>query len=421
MKGETITRRVAQATLGTVAAVALALAGAAQAAKEPIKFALAQDFTAVYTFVTNEYNQGQQDYIKLVNEEGGINGHPVELIVRDTGNEPQRGIEAYNRAVQEGAVLVDFLSTPVSRAMVSRVLEDEVAMITALHGRGDASAGETFPYVFPMMATYWSQAAVLAKYMEDEMGGLEGKRIAHVFIDSPFGREPLKILRALSDREGFDVKAFPYPSPGNEQSATWTDVRRYRPDYVTIWGAGGGQAVSIRTAIRNGISPEKILSVVWLAETDVRQVGAEQAEGVKRFEAVDTGTDTPIMQRLMEKVIEPGNGTGDRKNVGTTYYNIGVATMAASVEAARLGLEEHGAPLTGTKLKEGFEMLRDFDATGLMPPITITEEDHQGGGYGRVSEWNGEAWEPQTDWYRAYQDVVWDEIRENAEEFEQGN
>lgn len=418
MKGQATTKRVVNAILCTVAAGALAFAGTAHAQKEPIKFTLAQDFTAVYTFVTNEYNQGQQDYIELVNKEGGIKGHPVELIVRDTANEPQRGIEAYNRGLNEGAVLFDFLSTPVSRAMVSRVLEDEVVMITALHGRGDASAGETFPYVFPMMATYWSQAAVLAKYMDDEMGGLEGKKIAHVFIDSPFGREPLKILRALSEREGFDVKAFPYPSPGNEQSATWTDVRRYNPDYVTIWGAGGGQPVSIQTAIRNGISPEKILSVVWLARTDMRQVGVERAKGVKRFEATATGTDTPLMQRLVDKVIEPGDGSGDRENVGTTYYNIGVASMAASVEAARLALEEHGAPLTGPKLKQGFEMLRDFNATGLMPPITITEEDHQGGGYGRVSEWNGEEWEPQTDWYSAYQDVVWEEIRENAAQFE---
>ena len=419
MKGQATMKGLATALLGSLAAAALAFAGGASAAdKEPIKFLLAQDFTAVYTFVTNEYNQGQQDYIKLVNANGGIDGHPVELIVRDTGNEPQRGIEAYNRAVQDGAVLVDFLSTPVSRAMVSRVLDDKVTMITALHGRGDASDGQTFPYVFPMMATYWSQAAVLAKYMEDEMGGLKGKKIAHVFIDSPFGREPLKILKALADKKGFDVKAFPYPSPGNEQSATWTDVRRYNPDYVTIWGAGGGQPVSIRTAIRNGISPEKIFSVVWLAETDVRQVGAERAKGVKRFEATATGTDTPIMQDLVDTVIDAGNGSGDRKNVGTTYYNIGVATMAASVEAARKGLDEFGAPLTGTKLKQGFEMLKDFDATGLMPPITITAKDHQGGGYGRVSEWNGKAWEPQTDWYHAYQDVVWDEIRSNAAQYE---
>jgi branched-chain amino acid transport system substrate-binding protein len=411
--------RLSAAAVAAIAVFAVGLAHPARAQdKEPITFALLQDFTGVYTFVSNEYNQGQQDYIKLVNATGGVNGHPIDLIVRDTGNEPQRGIEAYNRAVEEGAVLVDFLSTPVSRAMVPRVLEDEVAMITALHGRGDASAGNTFPYVFPMMATYWSQASVLAKYIEDEMGGLEGKKIAHVFIDSPFGREPLPILRKLAEQKGFEVKAFPYPSPGNEQSSTWSDVRRWRPDHVTIWGAGGGQPVSIRTAIRNGISPEDILSVVWLARTDMEQVGVDAAKGVKRFEAVHTGRDTPVIQRILDKVIAPGNGTGAKKNVGTTYYNIGVATMAASVRAAELALEAHGAPLTGPKLKQGFESIRDFNADGLMPPISITEKDHQGGGYGRVSMWTGSEWAPQSDWITAYQDVVWEEIRENAEDFE---
>ena len=136
------------------AAIAL-LAGPA-AAQEPVKFGLLQDFTAVYTFVTGEYNQGQRDYLTLVNEEGGIDGTTFEAIVRDTGNQPQRGIEAYNRARDEGAILFDFLSTPVSRAIVPSALQDKVVMITPVHGRGDASDGETFPYVFPVMATYLS-------------------------------------------------------------------------------------------------------------------------------------------------------------------------------------------------------------------------------------------------------------------------
>ena len=414
--------RTATAAIAATAFAVTGFAGSATAQdKEPITFALLQDFTGVYTFVSNEYNQGQQDYIKLVNATGGVNGHKIDVNVRDHGNEPQRGIELYNRAVEEGAVLVDFLSTPVSRAMVPRVLEDEVVMITPLHGRGDASAGETFPYVFPMMATYWSQAAVLANYIEENMGGLEGKKIAHVFIDSPFGREPLPILRALAERKGFEVKAFPYPSPGNEQSSTWSDVRRWGPDHVTIWGAGGGQPVSIRTAIRNGISPEDILSVVWLARTDMKQVGFDAATGVKRFAATATGRDTPVIQKIVDEVIDKGNGTGDEENVGNVYYNIGVATMAASVRAAERALEEHGAPLTGPKLKQGFEMIEDFNAEGLMPPITITGRDHQGGGYGRVSMWTGDGWEPQNDWTAAYQDIVREEIEKDAAKFEQGN
>jgi len=408
-------------TMGS-AALAFALAGGAgtaEAQDDTIKFALLQDFTAVYTFVTGEYNQGQQDYLTLINEEGGLDGTMFEAIVRDTGNQPQRGIEAYNRSREEGAILFDFLSTPVSRALVDQVMQDEVVLITPLHGRGDASDGATFPYVFPMMATYWSQATVLAKYIEDN-GGLEGKKVAIVHIDSPFGREPIPVLEELASEKNFELRAFPYASPGNEQSATWSEVRRYRPDSVFIWGAGGGQSVSVREAIRNGIAPENIHSVVWLAETDAANVGADVMTGVKRFEAVATGTDSSIIQRIQEKVIDTDKGAGDAENVGTTYYNIGVATMAVSVEAARLALEAHGAPLDGAKLKAGFEMISGFDADGFMPQVTITENDHQGGGSGRVSQWDGNSWVPVGDWGAAYQEIVRKEIKSGAADYREG-
>jgi branched-chain amino acid transport system substrate-binding protein len=400
-----------------LAAIAL-LAGPA-AAQEPVKFGLLQDFTAVYTFVTGEYNQGQRDYLTLVNEEGGIDGTTFEAIVRDTGNQPQRGIEAYNRARDEGAILFDFLSTPVSRAIVPSALQDKVVMITPVHGRGDASDGETFPYVFPVMATYWSQAAILAKWIEDN-GGLDGKKIALVHIDSPFGREPIPVLQDLAADKNFELRTFAYASPGNEQTSTWTEVRRYRPDYAIIWGAGGGQAVSVREAVRNGIPPENIMSVVWLAETDANTVGADTMVGVKRFEAVAPGMDTPILQRIKEKVVDTGKGAGDAAKVGSSYYNLGVATMAVAVEAARLALAEGDGPLTGERLKDGFQKISGFDAEGLMPPITITAKDHQGGGMGRVSQWNGTAFEPVGEWGNAYPEIVQKEIDEGAAGFREG-
>src|SRR5699024_2659342 len=130
----------------TAAAIGLVASAAQAQDKEPIKFATLLDFTAVYTFLTDEYSQGQQDYIKLVNEQGGIDGHPVKLIVRDHGSEPEKGIALYKRALDKGAILFDFLSTPVSRALVSRVMADEVPMLTMLHGRGDSIVGNVFPY-----------------------------------------------------------------------------------------------------------------------------------------------------------------------------------------------------------------------------------------------------------------------------------
>ena len=89
-------------------------------------------------------------------------------------------------------------------------------------------------------------------------------------------------------------------------------------------------------------------------------------------------------------------------------------------EAARMGLEG-GQPLTGEGLKAGFEKIAGYDAEGLLPAVTYTAEDHQGGGAGRVSEWDGETWVPVSDWTTAYPELVRRTIEESAAKYAEGN
>jgi branched-chain amino acid transport system substrate-binding protein len=400
----------------------LIFACSAAAQDKVIRIGTALDFTKVYTFVSSEYSQGQRDYLALVNARGGIKGHRFETTVIDHGNEPQRGIEAYERFKGEGAVLMDFFSTPVSRAIVPRAIKEGQNVLTLFHGRSDAADGKTFPTIFPAGALYWSQAAVIVKYISDqERGNLKGKKIALVGIDSPFGKEPLPIFQAVAAKEGFELQTFFYPSPGNEQSSSWTAVRRFNPDWVVIWGAGGGQTVSLRDAIGNGIKLDRLLSVIWLSETDAQIVGKDAAKGALRFEGAAYGRDNPVIKAILDEVVAKGKSAGPPEKVGSSYYNVGVAGMAIAVEACRIALEKYGEPLTPEKLKKGLEEVKDFNAQGLIPPITLTSEDHQGGGRGRISQWDGAKWVPKTDWYAAYQDIVWDLVKKNAEEFKKQN
>jgi branched-chain amino acid transport system substrate-binding protein len=403
-------------------AAALACASTAGWAQDKvIKLGFAQDFTKVYTFVSSEYSQGQRDYLSLINSRGGVKGYTFEATVVDHGNEPQRGIEAYERFKADGAVLMDFFSTPVSRAIVPRALKEGQNVLTLFHGRSDAADGETFPTIFPAGALYWSQATVILKYIADqEKGDLKGKKIALVGIDSPFGKEPLPIFQAVGAKEGFELQTFFYPSPGNEQSSSWTAVRRFNPDWVVIWGAGGGQTTSLRDAIRNGIKLDRLLSVIWLSETDTEIAGKDAAKGVLRFEGAAYGRDNAVIKAILDEVVAKGKGAGAAEKVGSSYYNIGVAGMSVVVEAARLALEK-GGPVTAASLRQGLEQVKDFNAQGLIPPVTITPKDHQGGGRGRISQWDGARWVPKTDWYAAYQDVVADLIKKNADEFKKAN
>lgn len=400
------------------AALALAPIAVAEAQTKTVKFGLPQDFTVVYTFVTAEYVQGYRDYVTMVNERGGVGGYKIELMVSDHGNAIQRGLEAYDRFTKDGAVLIDPLSTPVSRALVSRALQDKVNLVTTVSGRSDAIDGTVFPYVLPMSPIYWSQVARVVDYLGEREKGLKGKKLAYVYIDTPFGREALPLLDALSKKYGFEVQSFPYAPPGNEQSAVWTQVRRFRPDYAFIGGAGIGQPVAIKEAIRNGIPADKVVSWVWLSESDMDVVGRAEAKGVMKFAPTKQGADDKVIQDILKEVVATGKGSGPKDKVGTSYYNIGVMAAAIATEGVRRAAEKSPAgPVDGPWLNAGLTSIKDFSLGGFIPAVTITPEDHQGGGAGAVAQWDGAKWVEVGGFKAVDQDIIGKLVHELSAEF----
>jgi branched-chain amino acid transport system substrate-binding protein len=99
------------------------------------------------------------------------------------------------------------------------------------------------------------------------------------------------------------------------------------------------------------------------------------------------------------------------KYLGSVYYNRGVLLGATIVEGIRLAIQNQGLPLTGDKVRRGYEAIRNFDLQGFGPPLTITPQDHEGGGYVRVYQVKGNEWVPVSGWIRGYRDEVMAQVR----------
>jgi branched-chain amino acid transport system substrate-binding protein len=408
--------------LSILAGLGLALAGLqsaqAQAPAQPVKFALCYDLSKSYGFVTPQIAQAANDYAKILNQKGGIEGHPIEILVQDHGNEPQRGIECYEKMKREGAVAFDFLSTPVSRAVLPRAMADGNVMVQSFVGRGDAVDGDVFKWIFPIGPTYWGQMANNIHYIKTKSNNnLKGVKISFIYPDYPFGQEPIGVLKTLAAKEGFDLQLVPNPMPGNDQAAAWSQIRRNNPDWVISWNLAGMHVVASREMKRNGIPMDKYISVNWLNEVDLANIGLENAKGLKRGTNVTGGQSHPLMQQIIKDLYEKNKGSGDRKHLNDVYYNTGLAIYASVFEGARLAIKQSGWPLNPDKMKRGLESLKNFDAEGLIAPVTVTAKDHGGGGKTRIDMWDGAKWVPQTDWFSAYDDVVQDIVKKESGEF----
>ena len=406
----------------TTAAFATMLAlGATEASaqdKESVRFGLCFDLSKSYTFISPQVAQAAQDLAKYVNSNGGVEGHPVEVVIRDHGNEPQRGVECYEQLKREGVFIFNMLSTPVTNAVLPRVMKDGNILMQSFVGRGDAVDGEVFKWIFPVGPTYWQQAANDVAFIKGQMNGdLSKAKIGFIYLDYPFGQEPIEILKTLAEKEGFELELYPVPLPGSDQSGAWSKIRRDKPDYVISWLLAGGHVVAAKEMRRNGYPIDRYLSVNWLNEVDINNIGAADAKGILRGTNVAGGQEVPIVKTMLETYYAKGEGSGPETLVRDVYYNTGMAIYSVGFEAVRLAIKQNGWPVTPESMKTAYESISDFDGNGLMAPVTVTASDHGGGGKTRVEQWNGETWVPLTDWSADYTDVVWEVIKESSAKF----
>ena len=145
------------------------------------------------------------------------------------------------------------------------------------YGLSQSVDGSVFEWNFPLLGTYWTAADVMIQDIAKKEGGmakLKGKKIALVYHDSPYGKEPIPLLQKRAAKEGFELLLYPVTAPGVEQKSTWLQIRQARPAYVLLWSAGIMTPTAIREAQASGYPRDKMYAIWWAgSEGDVKDLG----------------------------------------------------------------------------------------------------------------------------------------------------
>jgi branched-chain amino acid transport system substrate-binding protein len=399
------------AILALVLGAAAGLGGPAAAQQKEVLIGMQCDRTGATQITGVVLCPAMHDYYDLINAGGGVEGYTIKADEIDNEYKVPQAVEAYQRHKQEGAFLMTLYGTPMTVALNQRLEEDKIATTSPGFGIAAAADGTRYPYLFPIAATYWSQGAAAVEFVKNKLGGnLKGKKIAYIYYDNPAGKEPLPIVEELQKQEGFELRTFAVPPPGVEVGAQVLDItQRYRPDFVIAHLFGRSPAAAIKAFKSNGYPLSKVVGLVWASsEADIDAAGGfGAAEGYHAMQFAGAGDDYPVRQQIKAMYKKAGKEPLDLMEKNTVYYNRGLLQAAIHVEGIRNALKANGGkPPTGTDIKNGLEQIRDFTLGGLVPPLEITPTDHEGGGWVQVFQVKGGKFVKETDWFRAYRDVV---------------
>jgi len=204
----TPTRRGALRTLAAGAAAASLPLWArythAQSAA-PIRIGFQQHRTGIGAAYGRWYGRATEAAVRLINEGGGINGRPVEIVAEDDGTDPKRGAEVVEKFANQHGVDVGFgtLFSHVVMGSAPRAGELKLPYFVVSEGT-HVSSGKLNRYTLqPGITDVLSQVISVAPFMT----GTLGRKVTMIFPDYGFGYDHRDALGPAIEAQGGEILA----------------------------------------------------------------------------------------------------------------------------------------------------------------------------------------------------------------------
>lgn len=350
-------------------AVAAGLAGAtatpmvAKAADE-IVLGGSIPLTGVFAFAGEGIHAGIQDYVKIINDSGGVHGRMIKYVPEDTAYKVDASVAAFNKITSQYDTNLYYGDSTAFSKTINPELERKGTMIMA--GASFASElndPEKYPLQFIAGPDYTEMFGILLEYIANEK---PGAKVALVNSDTEFGRDPIEGAKSRAKELGLDIVASILTPPGSVDVSTEVlKLRRARPDYVIFHGYVLNPIPEFITQARQMGMNTKFMGTFWSMDNSMVMKMGDAAEGFMGVMPYryyyDDAEDAPMLKKIREM----------RPEYQSTAYMQGFLTAMLMIESVKRTLDA-GKELNGPNLKAALNSLKDFDTGGIIGvPISI--------------------------------------------------
>ncbi len=202
------TRRNVLRTLaagGAVAALPLWARYAQAQSAQPIRIGFQAHKTGIGAAYGRWYDRTTTAAAKVINDAGGINGRPVEIVLEDDGTDPKRGAEVVEKFATQLNCDVGF-GTLFSHVVIGsspRAGELKLPYFVVSEGHHVASGMLNRWTLQPGITDVKSQVQAMAPYVASTLG----KKVTMIFPDFAFGHDHRDFFTAAMQAQGGEVLA----------------------------------------------------------------------------------------------------------------------------------------------------------------------------------------------------------------------
>ena len=364
-------------------------------ADSTITIGLICDQTGPIADITLPLTEGVRNYTRYVNDEGGIHGRKIRLIVEDDRYSIPVTMAAFKKLLFKDRILA--LMGPGSVGGTRTLLREiEKLRLPTVPPIADKILVNPFRrYIFLPVDFYDDEIAVLFEYILKDMKAKD-PRIAFAYPDMESGKLTMESAKKWAEFYKLKLHLQIIPMAGLEASSEVLSIKRYKPTHLLMHHTSQGFILMLREMRKLALDVPVFGTFPGCVEDTVRVAGNASKNYIGAHAFSSWYDENPAMAGVREITLRYHPGT--EKPYRSKQYTVGWVTATILYE----GIKRAGKNLNGESLVEALETIRNLDTKGLCGPINYTSKSHKGLDYCKLFKGDPPTGKllPITDWCR---------------------
>jgi branched-chain amino acid transport system substrate-binding protein len=340
--------------------------------KDRIDWGIMMDLSGPTSANEVPWTNGAKAYIRMINDQGGINGRKINLLVEDDRYNTSLVRVNYERLVTQTNVLgISGMGSSTAQASLMPQIKSGPVPIVGAYALNKAGYEPAHPNYYAGFCGTKEMAQSGVGYFSDKLK-FKNPKVAVVHMDVAGGKEFADYVDAAVTKLNGSSKAFPVKTGAADVTAQVLEIISMKPDLVAIYGIPSNAILTMRTMHQYGLTIPAFGITHLGTEGIYTAMGAEAAANyhfMSCFSPSDS-EDTPGLRELSAMADKYGYGN-QKSNVN--YVGGWVVGKLITESVRNLGAEPTRAKLV-TMLNAGIEI----DTKGVSAPLKYTKDDHRG-------------------------------------------
>ncbi len=327
---------------------------------------------------------GMKAWADYVNDQGGVHGRKIKVILKDDGYNPARAMANLQEMKGNVFAVSGLLGTAIANAAKDYFAENKMPLVTTYSDvRIWANQPkEKLKYVFVAYPDYEDEAEYLTRYSVEKVGA---KKIAVFYQNDDYGKMALSGVKKALAASGGKAElagAVPYEVSERALGTHALKLKETGADTMVLYSTPTHGALLVKEIAKVGYRP-KVLTTFTLGDPIMYKVTGEPWEGTYIALPGNSGTPPgsgmdPAADKVTEILLKYNPDLKDKEYLAM----FGAVSMMHVVE----GLKNTGRDLTVENYIKGMEKIKDWKPEGLGAPVTYSPDRRHGVNASRMSQ-----------------------------------